>query len=313
MSLTVGVITSNSERALPDLLRSLPDGLAGVDRWRLVIADSGSRDGTLALARRMAPDATVIRRGNVGFAAMVNAVAEVDPLSDAVLILSQTARLLPGCAAALLATLRQPGVGVAVPRLLDGAGRPYPSLRRRPTLARAWGEALLGGRLSRRFATLGHVVGDPAGYHAGTAFDWASGGVTMVSRDCLVKTGPWDESFFLYSEELDFELRAAEHGFALRLAPDAVATHLGGESQSRPELWALLCANGVRVYAKRHGRAAAHLYWTAVLTGEVLRLPRRTATRRAAIAKLLAERSALVAGRPARKPEGYDQGVASAS
>lgn len=302
----MGVITCNSERRLPDLLRSLPDGLAGVDDWRLVIADSGSRDATVELALRYFPDATVIQRGNVGFAAMVNAVADVDPLADAVLILSQTARLAPGCAARLLGVLRQPGVGVAVPRLLDGSGRPFASLRRRPTLARAWGEALLGGRFSRRFPALSHVVSDPDRYQADTAFDWASGGVTMLSRDCLAKTGRWDESFFLYSEELDYELRVAEHGFALRLAPDAVSTHLGGDSQVRPELWALLCANGVRVYAMRHRRAAANLFWLAVLVGELLRLTSRPATRRAAIRKLVAERSALVAGRPARKPEGYD-------
>jgi N-acetylglucosaminyl-diphospho-decaprenol L-rhamnosyltransferase len=306
MNLTVGVITSNSERALPDLLRSLPAGLTGVDSWRLVIADSGSRDGTIEVARRITPEATIVQSRNLGFAAMVNAIAAVDPLADAVLILSQTARLTPGCAARLLAALQQPGVGVAVPRLLDGAGQPFPSLRRKPVLSRALGEALLGGRFTRRFPALTHVVANPGGCDERTVFDWATGGVTMVSRDCLAKTGPWDESFFLYSEELDFELRAADHGFAVRLAPDAVAIHLGGESQVRPELWAHLCANGVRVYGKRHRPALANLFWGAVVVGELLRLPVRAATRRVAIGKLVNERAALVAGRPAKKPKGYD-------
>lgn len=306
MTLIVGIITNNSAGLLLDLLASLTAGLEGVDTWRLVIADSGSSDGTVDLARRMCPDALILVLPNVGFAACVNAVAATDPKADAVLILSHTARLAPGCAASLLAGLRRPGTGVAVPRLVDGSGRPFASLRRRPTIARAWGEAVLGGRLTRRVPTLTHIVANPGRYNERTHFDWASGGVTMVSRDCLIRTGRWDESFFLYSEELDFELRAADKGYAVRLVPEAVATHVGGESHVRPELWALLCANSVRVYSKRHRRPAADVFWAGVLAGEVIRVRRGASTHRAAIAKLMRERSALLAGRPAKKPEGYD-------
>src|SRR5690242_19713538 len=42
VSLTVGVLAYNSERMLPDLLASLPGGLAGVADWHLVIVDGAS-------------------------------------------------------------------------------------------------------------------------------------------------------------------------------------------------------------------------------------------------------------------------------
>src|SRR5262245_20294749 len=217
MTLIVGIITNNSAGLLLDLLESLAAGLNGVDSWRLVIADSGSTDGTVDLARRVCPEALILVLPNVGFAACVNAVAATNPEAKAVLILSHTARLAPGCAVKLLAGLRRPGTSIAVPLLLDGSGRPFASLRRRPTIARAWGEAVLGGRLTRRIPALTHVVANPGRYTERTHFDWASGGVTMVSRDCLTGTGRWDESFFLYSEELDFELRAADKGYSMRL------------------------------------------------------------------------------------------------
>src|SRR5262249_8957821 len=103
MRLTVGALTNNSERLLPDLLRALPAGLAGVESWRLVVVDSGSTDRTVPLARQLAPAATIVELANLGFAALANAAAAADPLADAVLLLSQTARLQPGCAAQLLA------------------------------------------------------------------------------------------------------------------------------------------------------------------------------------------------------------------
>ncbi len=54
VSLTVGILAYNCERMLPELLESLPAGLAGVDDWHLVIADGASTDGMLDVARRLA-------------------------------------------------------------------------------------------------------------------------------------------------------------------------------------------------------------------------------------------------------------------
>jgi N-acetylglucosaminyl-diphospho-decaprenol L-rhamnosyltransferase len=304
MSVTIGVLTYNSESMLPDLLDSLPAGLAGVSDWRLVIADSGSADRTIEVAERLAPDATLVKLGgNRGFAAGVNAVAAAEPLADAVLILSPTVRLGPGCVRCLLDSLHETDAGIVVPRLSGGQGESRTSLRRRPTLARAWTEALVGGQRAQRIGALSEVIADPESYRADTRADWATGAVTLVSRACLTKVGPWDESFFLYSEETDFELRAADHGFRLVFSPRATAIHLGGVSRARPELWALTCANKVRLYGMRHRRLPAWAFWTAVLAGEMLRCAvSRPQGRRAAIGKLLRERHALVRGEPARHP-----------
>jgi GT2 family glycosyltransferase len=303
VKLTVGLLALNCEALLPDQIQALEAGLAGVPDWRLVVADGGSTDGTLDVIGRLAPQATVVQlSGNPGFAAQANAVAAADPGSAAILILSRTARLRPGCAAALLTALAEPGVGVAVPRLYDGAGALRTSLRRRPTLLRAWSEAVLGGRLTSRFPALTEVVASPESYADSTAFAWATGGLTMFSRECLDAIGGWDETMFTYSEETDFELRAADHGFAVRFVPQARGTHLGGDVRVRPELWSHLCANRVRLYGKRHRRPAADAFWAAIVFGELLRLPSRGPIRRAAIGKLVRERRALVAGRPASHP-----------
>jgi N-acetylglucosaminyl-diphospho-decaprenol L-rhamnosyltransferase len=297
VSLTVGVLAYNSERMLPDLLASLPGGLAGVADWHLVIVDGASSDGTVEVARRLAPAASVVGLGaNLGFAAAANAAIAADPATDAVLILSPTVRLTPGCVAKLLAALEEPGAGIAVPRLCRGTGLPYPSLRRRPTLLRAWAEALLGGGLASRVPVLSELIPDPARYSSRTRPDWASGAVTLVSRECLKQVGNWDERFFLYSEETDFELRAGDAGFRVAFA-DVNVTHLGGESRARPELYSLHCVNKVRLYRKRHGAGATALFWAAVLTGEAIRgLAQRDPIHRAAVSRLLRERRALLAG-----------------
>ncbi|GIF73511.1 glycosyltransferase family 2 protein [Asanoa siamensis] len=301
MRLTVGVLTYRSAANLPPLLAALPAGLAGVDDWRLVVVDSGSFDDTLTVAKDLAPEATLVQLdSNRGFAAAANAAAAVDPEADAVLLLSPTTRLRQGCAADLLAALAEPGVGIAVPRLIGRDGALKTSLRRRPTLGRALAEAVLGGNRASRLGR-GEVVADPAGYDRGTPADWATGAVTMVSRACLAATGPWDETFFLYSEETEFALRAADHGFRLAFVPGAEAVHNGGDSRNVPALWGIMVANRVRLHAMRHGRAAATAYWAAITLGEAARSA-RDHNHRYATRKLLRERKRLVRGQPAGIP-----------
>jgi len=309
MSLTVGITTYRSRQLIGPLLDSLPDGLAGVPEWRLVVVDSGSDDGTIELIRERMPDAEIVDMGaNRGFAAGVNRFDAADPDSDAVLILSPTVRLDPGTAKVLLEALADPAVGIAVPRLRNGDGRLSPSLRRRPTFWRTLGEAVLGGRRAGRFPALAEMVADPAVYEVPSTADWATGAVTMVSRSCLDAVGPWDESFFLYSEETDFELRAADQGFVLRLAPDAESVHLGGESQVRPALSALLAVNKVRLYARRNGRVSAVAFWAAVVLGAALRSVKgsRADTHRAALRRLLRERASLLCGEPATETLAFE-------
>ena len=79
----------------------------------------------------------------------------------------------------------------------------------------------------------------------------------MLSRDCWHACGPWDESFFLYSEEADFDLRARDAGFATVYEPSAGAVHLEGDSGNSPQLWTLLQLNRVRHFRRRHALVPA--------------------------------------------------------
>ncbi|HEX6872230.1 MAG TPA: glycosyltransferase family 2 protein, partial [Micromonosporaceae bacterium] len=109
----------------------------------------------------------------------------------------------------------------------------------------------------------------------------------LISKACWDAVAPWDESFFLYSEETDFLLRARDAGFLTRLEPSAHAIHIGGNSRMAPWLWRLLTVNRVRLYRRRHGRAATALYWAAVLLREVSRALLGSRPSRAAAGALL--------------------------
>ncbi|MFJ9645547.1 glycosyltransferase [Streptomyces sp. NPDC004244] len=274
------VVTWNSARVLPAFLASLPEGMAGLD-WRLVVADNDSADGTADLVRSLAPDATVVQTGrNAGYAAGVNAAlaaaAGWEGGFRAALVCNPDVRMRTGCAARLVDALDTPlsggrRVGISVPLLYEEDGALHHSLRRESRVTRALGEAVIGNRRAGRFPLLSELVTDPEAYRRSTVADWATGALMALSRTCLDACGPWDESFFLYSEETEYCLRARDHGFATRLEPAASAVHLGGDSQVSPRLWTLLTLNRVRLYGRRHGAAATAAFRAAVLLRETSR------------------------------------------
>lgn len=283
----VAVVTYDSAALLPGLLESLPAGLAGLT-WHLVVADNDSADGSADVAARLAPGATIVRTGrNGGYAAGINAAVAEGPASAAVLVLNPDVRLGPGCAAELVRALALPGTGVAVPRLADGQGRLIETIRREPTVLRAVADAVLGARRAGRVAGLGEVVTAPARYDRPGVVDWAEGSTVLVSRECWDRCGPWDESFFLYSEETDFALRARDAGLATRYVPTARAVHLEGDSRTSPGLWALLTLNKVRLFARRRGPVATAAYWSALVAREAGRALLGRRTSRAAVRALL--------------------------
>lgn len=275
---TVVAVTWNSEELLPALLASLGPGMDGVASWELVVADNASRDDTVGTVARLAPHATVVQVGaNRGYAAGINVALDHAPPSRAYLLCNPDVRLAPGACGHLLAALSEPGTGVTVPRLRRPDGRLLRSLRREPSLPRAFGEALLGGDRAGRLRLLGEVVRAEGAYTRPWEPAWASGAAMLVSRDCLRRVGRWDESFFLYGEETDFALRARDAGLSIRYCPEAEAVHIGGEAHTSPELYGLLMRNRAELYARRHGTAASTLFRGGLALGEALRAARGSA------------------------------------
>jgi len=254
------------------------------------VADNGSSDGSVPLVRDRAPAATVVLMGrNAGYAAGINAAVRAAPPHAEVLVLNPDVRLMPGCVAELR-TAMQPGVGIAVPRLLDGAAQPVNSLRREPTVLRAWADALIGARRAGRYRSLGETVTDRKVYERPATADWATGAVLLIGAECWDRCAPWDESFFLYSEETDFALRARDAGFVTRYAPSAQAMHLGGGSATSPRLWPLLTLNRVRLFSRRNGRIRTLAYWAALVAREASRSLLGKEASRAAVRALLSPR-----------------------
>lgn len=257
------VVTYNSARHVGDLLDSLPAAFGDVT-YRTVVVDNGSSDGTveLLLARG---DCLVVKSVNDGFGAGVNRAVRNAPVTEAVLVLNPDAVLDPEAVPRMLRVLRRPGVGIVAPRTREADGSLSPTLRRTPTVAR------VGGLSFTRLPVFAERIDDSRVYTAERTVDWAIGAIWLMSRRCFDQLGGFDETYFLYSEETDFALRAGDAGWTTVYTPDAGGMHVGGGSGTSHETHTMQMLNRVRLVRRRRGTAAAWAYYAGTLLIELRR------------------------------------------
>ena len=281
----VVIVTYNSAPMILGLLDSLAPALDGLTA-EVVVVDNGSSDETAELVRARS-DCRLVQAENRGYSAGINLGVRSAGTAGAIVILNPDVRMDPGSIRVLVEALERDGVGIGVPRVRSVEGTLQLSLRRDPTLLRALGLSRL-----RRAAFSEHVQ-EPDAYSVAHDVDWALGAILAVSRRCADAVGEWDESFFLYSEETDFCLRARERGFGTRFEPDATAVHVGGQSGQSDAIHTMQIVNRVRLYRRRHRLVPSVCYFAATILSEASWLARGHRQSRASIVALL---------RPHRRP-----------
>lgn len=289
--IAVVVVTYNSADVLPHCLESLRDGGAdGVELTDVVVVDNASDDDSTEIAKATdgLPISVVQLTENAGYAAGLNAgvTALRNRPPDAVMVVNPDCRLRPSALSTLARTLRVPGRGIVAPRLVNTDGTLQPTLRRFPTVLGAFAEALLGGHIADRLG-LGELIFTDGPHEDSGPAAWVTGAALLMAWALLDTVGAWDEKFLLYSEETEFMLRAADHGWSTWYEPAAVIEHKGGESGTKPGLAALLTVNKVKLFRARHGWLEGRAYTVGVLLGTLLRAVAGQRTARASAAALI--------------------------
>jgi GT2 family glycosyltransferase len=104
--------------------------------------------------------------------------------------------------------------------------------------------------------------------------DWAVGAALLLRREAVEAIGGFDESFFMYVEDLEWCWRATRRGWEIYFEPTALVRHLGnasgfqryGERRSKVQM-----ANAYTFFAREHGQIATLAYRGLNLAGSGIR------------------------------------------
>lgn len=189
--------------------------LAAVDgRTEVVVVDNASADGTAAAIRERFPEVAVVE--NVRNAGFAGGAAEGMRRTTGrwILMLNNDATVDPGAVRAMLAAGEaDPVVGSVAAKIVfaDGSDRINSA----------------GFEVDRLGVAVERALGQPAGTVDGEpqAVFGASAGGALLRRTMVEETGGFDESFFLFLEDVDLAWRARLRGWRCVLVPQAVVHH----------------------------------------------------------------------------------------
>ncbi len=240
------VVSYNSR----DELRSCVEPLAGVGEISVIVVDSKSTDGCLDTIADL-PVTTIPLDVNRGFGYGCN-VGWRAGSAPHVLFLNPDGTIEPSELERLLAVFDTvPNTGLVAPRIVEPDGTLDHSLRQFPRLRTTFAQALFLHRLFPHAHWTDEVIRDPSAYAGPGSAEWVSGACMLVRRDVLERIGGFDDTFFLYSEDIDLCKRVHDLGLDVRFEPSATAVHEGGASAPRTDLLAVLAASRV-IYARKH-------------------------------------------------------------
>jgi len=251
--LSVSIVNTNSRV----LLLACLDSLAGTDA-EIVVLDNASEDGSADAVRERFPDVRMIAQTHrAGFGANHNTVIRATT-GRYVYVLNEDTTAGDWGFEALTAYLDDhPRVAALGPRIVYPDGRLQDSAWRFPTP--------LVSTVS--LATLGRLGVTQSRGDEPRAVDWVMGAAVLLRREALDDVGLFDESFFLYSEEVDLQVRLHRAGWEVHYFPRmSVVHHESQFSADIPErrineMW----RSRHRYWAKHHSGAGARI--AAVATG----------------------------------------------
>ncbi len=226
------VVNYNAGRALVDCVRSLErEGVAEV-----IVVDNASSDrslGDLAADPAASLASRVVRSGrNLGYGGAANLGAG-ESSARYILVSNPDLVITDGAVSTLVDRLdSDASLAVAGPMIRDLDGDVYPSGRAFPSLRDAVGHAFVGlvwggNPWTRRYRHLG------ADQHRGRPADWVSGSCFLVRRVAFESVGGFDESFFMYVEDVDLCWRLRRAGWGVFYEPRAEVVHEQGRSTSQ--------------------------------------------------------------------------------
>jgi GT2 family glycosyltransferase len=221
-SVAIVILNWNGKKYLEKFLPSILN--TTYSNARIVIADNGSTDDSIAFVNSIYPSITVLKNPvNEGFAKGYNtALKQVQ--ADYYILLNSDVEVTPGWIEPMVELLENNhDIGACQPKLLDFNNRnTFEYAGGAGGWLDAFGYPFCKGRI---FDDCEEDLGQ---YNLCEPIFWASGAALFIRARLFHKAGGFDPFFFAHQEEIDLCWRIQLMGYKIYSCPSSVVYHVGG-------------------------------------------------------------------------------------
>ena len=236
IKISIVIVNYNVKYLLEQCLYSVRSALGGREA-QIFVVDNASTDGSVEYLTPLFPEVEFIKnRENRGFGAANNQVLGRCK-GQYVLLLNPDTVIGEESLFSLMFYLDDhPAIGAVGVKMLNGRGEFLPESKRSfPTLWIAFCKLFALSKLfpnSPKYAQYNLPYLNPDKPHK---VDVLCGAFMLIRREALAKCGMFDESFFMYGEDIDLSYRLVHAGYKNYYMPERVL-HYKGKSSEKDDL-----------------------------------------------------------------------------
>ncbi|HEX6846124.1 MAG TPA: glycosyltransferase family 2 protein [Chitinophagaceae bacterium] len=268
MQLSIIIVNYNSRLLIEQCFVSIEKAIVGIST-EIIVVDNSSTDGSKEYLPQKFPGVKFIfNDANVGFAKACNQGFKISS-GNYVLFLNPDTILSETCLKDCISFFESHSdAGAAGVRMLDDKGRFLKESKRGLPSPSASFYKLFG--LSAVFPgskTFGKYHQGHLPENENNPVEVLSGAFMMVRRNVLEKVKGFDESFFMYGEDIDLSLRITGSGFKNYYLGRISVTHLKGGSTTFNHKYIRDFYGAMHLFVRKHYSHRAALYRYFLHTG----------------------------------------------
>jgi GT2 family glycosyltransferase len=250
VSLDYAIINYNTRDHLRLCLQSIEPSC----RPHVLVVDNASSDGTPEMLEEEFPEVKLLaNEHNPGYGAAANQAVQACQ-APFLLLLNSDTRLQPGAGQKLSAYMEEnPNAAIVGPRLLNADGSLQISTFPFPTPLATLVRETAAGRLLGATPWLKERYLPAWSHNRPRRVPWVLGAALALRRSACQAVGGFDDSFFMYYEEIDLCYRTQQAGWEVHFAPVTEVVHIREAStiQQRQEMIRELYVSMKKFY-RRH-------------------------------------------------------------
>ena len=268
MQLSVIIVSYNSLRLLENCLFSIQKAMQTID-GEIIIVDNNSKDGIKDhLPSKFPRVKFIFNNENLGFAKACNQGSKISS-GDYILFLNPDTVLSETCLSDCISFFKtHADAGAVGVRMLDEKGKFLKESKRglpSPTASfyKLFGfTAIFPGSKTIAKYYQGHLP-----ENENNPVDVLSGAFMLIKRALFEKVNGFDESFFMYGEDIDLSLRISQLGYKNYYLGKVSIIHLKGGSTTYNYKYIDDFYGAMKLFVKKHYNERSTLYRLFLHTG----------------------------------------------
>ena len=254
MDLSIIIVNYNTKKLLGNCIASILKDKSKLSS-EIIVIDNCSTDGSADFVAQNFPQVNLLlSEQNRGYSYACN-LGLRQSKGDFICLLNADTEVETGALEKMMGFFQShPGAGAVGPKVLNEDGTLQSSCRNFPSLFRTFCENIFLWESIRPNRILGTFLLRYWMHDKVREVDYVVGCCIMVKREVLDDTGFLDETFFMYSEEVDWCFRIRKAGWKIYFLPDAKIIHHKGKSTDpeEPRMFIELHKSAIRFVRKHY-------------------------------------------------------------